>query len=580
MRALSLGLALVSASAAWGQVFTYNYLQYRMMSSRAQPFPFFVDGRTAPSGLVPATVQAASEAAWATWNNVECASPKVVSRGLTGTAVVNPADSLDTNSVTPVVMTSLSDPDYQRALGSEFIAGITIPLSQAGVLISCDIFLNAVRFGFSTGTPTPNNAVDIESLMLHEAGHCLGIDHTGLTHPYPGNVMDGVIAQGSQLRTLGAWDIGALCERNPATGAVGAPCLADGGCDPSNTCVTQTVGTSPAARFCSRSCNASANEACPLPLVCTSAQLDGGACLLPDHNVTQVGKACAQPSDCQSALALCNTPTPSPSSNTWWVQGYCTQGCEAGQPPCPAGSTCTVMGDATRRCLASCRAGLADCRASYSCVQTAAGGVCAPKCFTDADCGDSSFECRACDGLCVAKQSATGQLGDVCASEATCGTGQACTPLIAGVSTKQCAQPCGVGCGTCPTGGSCQSTAAGFFCLRQCSGVGSCPSGLRCGDLATGKGCVPACQRDLDCPVGEACEGGECRTPSTCGALCATGGGAGGGGGGAVAPRPDAGTGVGPRAAGCGCQTKSGADGVLLVVLAVLVMRRREWHRQ
>lgn len=220
------------------------------------------------------------------------------------------------------------------------------------------------------------------------------------------------------------------------------------------------------------------------------------------------------------------------------------------------GSTCTAFSDQTQHCLKSCRVGSAECRYGYACAPVADGGVCLPRCYADPDCVDAArFQCRICDGLCVPKQSPSGQVGDPCSADATCGAGQRCVKTDPRFAQRSCTEPCGSGCGNCPTGSSCHVLAGGaLYCLKTCTGLHTCPTGMRCEDLSAGKACMPGCLGAGDCAADEDCVAGECVAPEDpgCGASCEpvdagkpTGGkkDAGSGGGGGTAS----------TGGGCGC---------------------------
>jgi hypothetical protein len=262
--------------------------------------------------------------------------------------------------------------------------------------------------------------------------------------------------------------------------------------------------------------------------------------------------------------------------NFFWVDGYCTQRCQNGDPGCPAGSTCVQL-DIGPYCAQTCRIGLADCRAQYTCAAIDAigtSGVCIPRCYSDQDCANpTTTTCRTCDGLCVNRQNISGQIGDVCTDDSTCGAGQNCR-ITAGTSTlKQCTQQCARGCAQCPNGTTCTPGFQGeLFCLKDCTGPGTCPIGLRCADTPVGKACMPQCNSDTECPVGQSCYMGECYTPqedASCGTLCNKMD----AGRPIIIPPKDGGVGTGGTG-GCGCSVIEPLT-FLAAAVAALSRRRR-----
>ncbi len=557
-----------------------QYLNFKTLASLQKPLPYWVDNRTSVVGGVSvASMKTSVDSAWKTWNDVACAVPKSLSKGMTVGVVTRPGDRYDTFNVTPVWIVSQSDPDYVDTVGSSFTVAITIPIAYAGVLQTCDSFFNAADHTFSVLGTTAATDLDLESVAVHEFGHCLGLDHSNTSQ----SVMEAAVYPGLQRRQLTQDDVTQLCTRYPLAGAVGAPCLADGGCgSPSGAikCITQNLGAS-TERFCTQGCVLNSGTLCDLPLYCQQSTLfspaNNGACLLPGTAVTAVGRSCGSPNDCGSALAKCFTPQPLPSGNPAWADGYCTQSCEVGQAPCPAGSNCTLLDDGTRHCIATCRVGQSDCRQGYACVTVNGSGLCLPQCYTTADCA-TGYDCRTCDGLCVTVQNPSGQIGDPCTLSGDCGAGQSCLRTDTRQAQLSCTIGCGRGCGTCPTGTTCYPLALGdMYCLRDCNGPGTCAAGMRCGDFANGKACVPACHIGTDCPVGQECRDGECLAPDPtadggyCGSLCTAVD-----SGRPVTPiKKDGGTGGELGSAGCGCTSAPSEWAWLALAWAVVVAARR-----
>lgn len=544
--------------AAWAQPIP-TYLDFKMVNGASNPFEYYIDNRNlTPAGIALQSVQTTTLSAWGKWNALGCAVPKTVSKGYTGATVPNVVDPYDQFSVTPIWILSQSDPFWFGLFGSTYVKATTLTQTFAGQLEQCDIYLNGVTgINWSIQDPTPTGSVDLETVMLHEAGHCLGLFHFG-SDAYP-TVMQGAVQEGFQRRTLTQFDVTALCDRNPIIGGVGSPCLADGGCGstiPNIKCITQPLATG-SSKFCTVGCQTNSGAGCELPLYCTAATFfnptNDGACLRPVNTVTTVGEPCAMNNQCGSAVGLCNVQDAQPSGNVRWSQGYCTQSCAAGQPACPGGSRCTDVGNTNPLCLKSCRVGLADCRPGYSCAESGSGGVCVPSCYADVDCGNTAlYACRTCDGLCVDRQTPGAVVGDLCSVDSQCGLGQLCA--TSGIGGKLCTVSCGVGCGSCPTGSACHPIPPGnaLFCMRTCSGHGTCPSGTRCGNLPTGRVCVRSCILSSECPVGQDCVDGDCYNPGEidagCEPFCTTID------GGKPIGKKDAGTGGGGGGSGgCGC---------------------------
>jgi len=60
-----------------------------------------------------------------------------------------------------------------------FVLGVTFPYMENGRLVDCDILLND-EYEWSTSTPGRSNRPDVQSVMTHEIGHFLGLDHSPL----------------------------------------------------------------------------------------------------------------------------------------------------------------------------------------------------------------------------------------------------------------------------------------------------------------------------------------------------------------------------------------------------------------
>lgn len=173
------------------------------------PLPVVYNPEAAPAGFTPADVAAAL----AVWSNAPGSSFSFAYGGET---------SLTTSM-------DLTGPD-----GSNVIAWKDIPCDPGCVLgvttksfttHEADIVLNAnpkANLGDGSG-----DTVDSFSVLVHEAGHMLGLEHScPIFGPCSDDEVDAVMyyAYGGSLRQLGADDIAGLSHlypESPATGAIG-----------------------------------------------------------------------------------------------------------------------------------------------------------------------------------------------------------------------------------------------------------------------------------------------------------------------------------------------------------------------
>ncbi len=578
---------LVAASALAQDA---GFLGYKIYQD---PFPYYVysgPGVT-ETGLSQATISSTVQAAYATWRNVSCSYVDFTFAG-TRASAGTPGDAF---SVSAIWVTSADDPFYAQALGGGEAVAAAIPLTYAGAVTGCDIYLNKVDFSWNvTGSSV---SVDLQTAITREIGHCLGLAD-GFDEA---SVMFGIIEPGNVRRTLSATDEAQLCTLYRKDG-YGSPCVYDGGQGSCNQpgrnlkCITALLPSGATSTpFCSEGCPYSATtNSCESPHVCRNIVLfppQSGSCMPNNNDVTQVGAPCDG-----GTVASCG-PTPRadcfledslPSEQPLWKGGYCSQSCTVGvASSCPSASSCVDLGGGEARCLQSCRAGSGDCRPGYSCAALPgqAQGVCISSCGADNDCPNGSGGlnyCRSCDGLCFSKENTGAQIGDRCTNDSTCGPAQFCyhypnTPLDQGV----CTQPCTTTCTACPNGSFCAEAPGGVqVCLRHCQ-EGTCATGQQCGVEGDQRGCKPPCRFDLDCPDPWRCSAGQCVNPfeaadagGTC-ALCF----AGEGGAGSPNPSVDGGSGGG-GGSNCGCQ--SGGDVLTLWASGVLGLlwlgRRRRWR--
>lgn len=576
-------LVLGTASAAN----EYPLLGHKMLNTRADPFRWYLDSRDPrPANIDLAAVETATRAAFDAWESVPGAYVDFEYMGRTG---ANPqigtrvADPYDAFNVSTIWVNSNTDPFYALALGSGAQPTGSVPLTYAGYLYQCDIFINnatPASFRWTTVATTDPTLLflDLQSALTHEIGHCMGLSDVY----YPDiAVMYSTLPKGRAKRTLDVHDQEHVSFAYPENGAVGSPCDPSDPCTNGLQCIPRLRSDGGVQyRYCSRPCpNISPGE-CPDPFVCRPNPLDGGTmCLaVPNEAVTQVGKPCDGGPDCGGAGSLCQKPIPLSMGKEGWEGGYCMQSCTSGgSASCPAGAECVPVGGGESRCLKTCRVGSGDCRPGYTCSPLAQGNVCVPNCYSDTDCG-AGFTCRICDRICIQNTGTSRTVGDPCSATQPCGVGQVCLK-INDQTPSVCAQACSNATCSCPNGSSCLTVGSERMCMRNCS-PGSCPQGLECNPVGEGYACIPACQKFTDCPTGWACNGGLCTNPLApadggC-TLCNDGG--------APPPPPPPPVDGGPPGddtpEGCGCAGGPGSALLFLAVIALLLMGgRHSWSR-
>jgi hypothetical protein len=148
--------------------------------------------------------------AFAVWSNVRCEGGEAPSLDieLTGPVSCDVSEYNPTRSNANIVMFREESWPYA---GSEDALGITRLRFDPdnGELWDADIEINAVDGDFSVGTPV--TAVDLDSVLTHEAGHALGLSHTTVL----GATMRAGYTNDDSMRTLEQDDIDGICAIYP-----------------------------------------------------------------------------------------------------------------------------------------------------------------------------------------------------------------------------------------------------------------------------------------------------------------------------------------------------------------------------
>ena len=166
---------------------TFSYGGYKWTG--ASPVVEFKVNPNGDSAILKAVQDAAN-----TWNAVPNKSFSFKYAGTT-TAV-----NFKTNQINEIIWADLQDVS---------IIGQTSIRSSGGVIIECDITFNT-KFPWSTDDSTPNNAMDVHTVALHEMGHWLNLrDLYGNVSGYPTDtdkIMYGYGGYGKQKRNLTLYD--------------------------------------------------------------------------------------------------------------------------------------------------------------------------------------------------------------------------------------------------------------------------------------------------------------------------------------------------------------------------------------
>lgn len=162
------------------------------------PIPYFISDRNG-GGLTADDLRGAAERATARWQNVSSARVRFAYQGLTSA----PAEGVDGRTT----LGFIDRPDLDRVLGatSFLVDGST------GHIVEADIFFNA-RFPFSVAQNGEPGRVDLESVVLHELGHLLGLGHSALGETELSGSSRRVIGSGAVMFPI-AMTAGAIADR-------------------------------------------------------------------------------------------------------------------------------------------------------------------------------------------------------------------------------------------------------------------------------------------------------------------------------------------------------------------------------
>jgi hypothetical protein len=408
--------------------------------------------------------------------------------------------------------------------------GVTTTSFFPGEITDADMELNN---NTAWATDGRSSAIDYESVVTHEAGHFIGLDHTT-----SGNaVMNPSVSAGTIKRNLLAPDVSDLCTMYPgASGGQGATCSIPSQCTGGRVCEGASGSTN---LICTQDCTG-AGAPCPTGFTC-QASTSGFACL-PQLGASDICRFCTSGADCSTGHCLTD------GNGFNWCSSTCnpsvTGACGPGYQCSSAGtaSYCVPMTTCTNQCTTATAA--TDCAPGYGCTN----GTCTPTGNVGDRC-DVSGVCNMC-GVCITDSAdpnlafcracCNGLSSCMGCTATTCGSGTQCVGL-SGDTARVCVPASGAAlCQACNGTTPCQSglLCVAGSCRAPCnpSSPGTCPA---CAPLSGGGG-VCACgaaeiaQEGQACPVtppiaicanGLRCVSGTCRTlcTPTAPVPCATG---------------------------------------------------------
>ncbi len=227
-------------------------------------------------------------------------------------------------------------------------------------------------------------------------------------------------------QTTDCGQLPASCDTTNPAGSCTLPCGGEqqSACPVGTNC-TSTGGSSSCQKACANQadCRAGFNcitsggvssclPKCTGPTSCAGAQVcdtASGNCIEGGPAAGTIGGACKAAGDCTGVPGGSGSCAQPPS----YPGGYCFISCVGNTSVCGSNATCVDFGtdgsgNPVQDCLSKCTIP-SDCRGAYYCFQLSggAGGVCTPKCQSNADCSGGKV-CDTNGGLCVDPSSGTG----------------------------------------------------------------------------------------------------------------------------------------------------------------------------
>ena len=408
-------------------------------------------------------------------------------------------------------------------------------------IVDADMVINGVNWTWTTvrgeiGQGTPAK-VDLETVVFHEVGHFLGLDHSG-------DEAAAMYASNNKLEQRGPAtdDVRGVCSLYPngqpipgeENGApVGSPCTDAADCV-SALCLQDDLIS---RTYCTDHCSP-AQQDCPAGYVCEDTEAYGGLCFA-QSTPDELCDLCGSASQCASGLCV-NVP------NVNLNRPFCSRACDPtpGQPQqCPNGYQCVGSQQGTSF-IGACvpNSGICDpigkggqneacyangaCKPGFRCVEYYPGtGLGLDYCYGEcnspgAGCGLERTVCTPLASIANVNACLTyAREGQPCIPEVCEGTAFCAWDEVAGLDSALCYRMCPGGQADCPANHQCQAFEgvpplcvpnAGFKPDGDgCAADAECVSGI-CRTVGSLQLCTRACATTNvdDCVPGLRCLAG------------------------------------------------------------------------